>query len=754
MPNQIVEPEKALESYYNARFRGLIYGQNQSLHNAFAHFSKQGNEQKTFQVLTALIDYYTQINQIDKAMSFILQAKQIAQKQNNPKRQAIVFMLWANIELDTQSGNFNPISMYKKSLQLAEQSKDVLLPILIKNNLLKAKLILKQSPDLSTLNEYEDLFTDIQSLDFSKYKHEKAQQALKLGFLAMNHENPEIQAKTENYLKLATDINTTSYDEIKIYAYGYRGVFHLKNQNFAAAQLYLTKATFLARQQAKPTTLLYYWYWQLAKLALQQGDSEKAIQYYDLSVKYLRPVRQALVKTFPTTLQLSFRANDEDLLREYADLLLKQAQTLQAEKQQQKLYQALKAIEWMKSIKLQNYFQDECVVDLTKELDFSILSDDKRITAYYPLILQDRIVLLLAYSNKYADNSEVCTQQGVCLIQIVVSNEEINEIIKQTQEKHPAVTEKNLDELLDQYLKMVKSQDSVNIRMTWKYLPITDALYQILIKNIIQKIHGTDILVVIADEKLATIPFAALRAVREGEGLRNHSDELIKDYAIVSPINLSLIAPANKIRLSKQQYFFFAGLSKPPKPHSELPHIKKLYQILQKQGFYGMKEISLLETEFTQDKLANYLDKKPYIIHLATHAKFGKTLSKRFFVAHDKNILINDFEQMLLKQTNKANLLVLSACETAVGSEDAVLGLSGVAVKARVNSVLGSLWQVNSAYTNDLMNNFYEIWLNEQSGQSIALAWQKTQKRYLQNVSSHQHAHPFYWAGFVLIGSW
>ena len=53
------------------------------------------------------------------------------------------------------------------------------------------------------------------------------------------------------------------------------------------------------------------------------------------------------------------------------------------------------------------------------------------------------------------------------------------------------------------------------------------------------------------------------------------------------------------------------------------------------------------------------------------------------------------------------DLIVLSACETAVGDEQTSMGLAGAAVQAGARSVIGSLWQVSDTGTAELMGEFY-----------------------------------------------
>jgi len=94
-------------------------------------------------------------------------------------------------------------------------------------------------------------------------------------------------------------------------------------------------------------------------------------------------------------------------------------------------------------------------------------------------------------------------------------------------------------------------------------------------------------------------------------------------------------------------------------------------------------------------------------------------------------------------------LLTLSACETAQGSDRAALGLAGVAVQAGARSALGTLWSVNDVAVAELVSEFYRQ-LHEQPV-SKAVALQRAQLKFIADPS---HRHPFYWSPLLLIGNW
>jgi CHAT domain-containing protein len=90
-----------------------------------------------------------------------------------------------------------------------------------------------------------------------------------------------------------------------------------------------------------------------------------------------------------------------------------------------------------------------------------------------------------------------------------------------------------------------------------------------------------------------------------------------------------------------------------------------------------------------------------------------------------------------------------SACETAEGDDRSPLGISGAAIKARARSVLGTPWPVDDCAATLVMERFYA---GLQAGtMSKAEALRRAR---LAVMGTAGFARPFYWAPFILIGSW
>ena len=105
---------------------------------------------------------------------------------------------------------------------------------------------------------------------------------------------------------------------------------------------------------------------------------------------------------------------------------------------------------------------------------------------------------------------------------------------------------------------------------------------------------------------------------------------------------------------------------------------------------------------------------------------------------------------------SSADLVTLSACDTAMGSDNAVsngaeIESFGVLVQELgAKSVMATLWPVVDESTSVLMQNFYQ--LREQNKLTKAEALREAQKSMIN--SNDKLAHPYFWAPFVLMGNW
>jgi len=184
-----------------------------------------------------------------------------------------------------------------------------------------------------------------------------------------------------------------------------------------------------------------------------------------------------------------------------------------------------------------------------------------------------------------------------------------------------------------------------------------------------------------------------------------------------------------------------------------------------------------LDGEFTADALRQALPANSGV-HIASHFVL------RSGAGQDSYLLLGDGQKLSLAELGDEryrfgglDLLTLSACETAVpaGTDDTGRELEGLAWLARqrgAHNVLASLWRVSDQSTATLMRDFYAALAQ---GKSKPQALRQAQLRQLRagrqdaanragrglmplDVASPaatggSRDHPFYWAGFILLGS-
>jgi CHAT domain-containing protein len=99
-----------------------------------------------------------------------------------------------------------------------------------------------------------------------------------------------------------------------------------------------------------------------------------------------------------------------------------------------------------------------------------------------------------------------------------------------------------------------------------------------------------------------------------------------------------------------------------------------------------------------------------------------------------------------------ADLVVLSACDTALGRDvkgEGLVGLTRGFMSAGSKSVVASLWKVDDRATAILMAEFYKSMLED--GQSPAAALRSAKQKMRQDKA---WGAPYFWAGFVLQGEY
>jgi len=316
------------------------------------------------------------------------------------------------------------------------------------------------------------------------------------------------------------------------------------------------------------------------------------------------------------------------------------------------------------------------------------------------------------------------------------------------------------------------------------YLQYSQQLYKLLIDPLKEdlKKQGIQNLVFVMDTGLRSIPIAALH---------DGNSYLVEQYSIGLMPSMSLTD--TRYSNIKNAQVLGMGISKFEKlgDPGNLRYTPIELDIITRQLWQGKY---FLEDQFTLDNLKLQRRKTPYgIIHLATHAKFqpgSNDKSKKpsfipsedssYIQLSDRKLTFADLQELGWKEP-PVELLVLSACQTALGNEQAELGFGGFANKAGVKSVIASLWLVGDEGTLVLMTELYQN-LKKTSIKAEALRqaqismikgqWHEEvnsmvqnslnhkiisltdkQKRAIDNLPSRNYSHPFYWAAFTMVGN-
>ncbi|MDN5788717.1 CHAT domain-containing protein [Pseudorhodobacter sp.] len=301
------------------------------------------------------------------------------------------------------------------------------------------------------------------------------------------------------------------------------------------------------------------------------------------------------------------------------------------------------------------------------------------------------------------------------------------------------------------------------------------ALQQVVFAPIEQALldAGVEVVMLNLDGFLRYVPFAALR---DDDGY------LIEHFAFVQ------FTPAIETQFDKPdrtdaQTAGF-GVTEGHPGFSPLPGVKReLDTIFGTAGgqavLHGTTE---LDGAFDERSLKVSLLKSPEILHIASHFNLMPGQED------DSFLLLGDGEHLPLSKIRKTralsfkgvDLLTLSACQTARGSDGDGAEIDGFGITAQLNgasSVMASLWPVSDAATPRLMRDFYAGIM--QGGLDKAEALRQAQLKMLHSADDTEPSrvqtatdraaialdapetpakagleHPYFWSAFVLMGNW
>lgn len=547
-------------------------------------------------------------------------------------------------------------------------------------------------------------------------------------FLTHFPAHSKLSARTRSYLK------------------GYLGEwYHLQGRLDQA--LSSTRQALFFAQEVQADDILYVWEQQLGQFYQQQGEMQRATEAYRRALWHLNKVRSALIAMQQWGKQSFRESRIGQTYLQLNTLLLRQAaqSSSQDEQRQCFLNQAQEVIEQFKESELESYLRDACSIKwsrMREQKKSSPLEMDCSKTSVN--INKDTA---LSNTEQYSDSNK----ERLFILYPIVYPDHIDLLLKSPEKTisfQVSVTRSHLNEAIDNFLVRLSSKNSD----PRKILVYAQQLYQWLIQPVETYLDRVETLMVIPDEKLRALPFAALH---DGQ------QYLFEKYPLATTINFTL---TNVQQPSKPAKILLAGypLEKPDSIDRRLEFAQEELKIL--RNVYQDAD-QLTDASFTKENFQHSMTAKLYdIIHLATHSQFEENPNKTGVETSDERIKLQDFQEFVDLNDFRGHsieLLTLSACETAQGNDRAALGLAGMTIKVGVKSVLASLWQVDDLSTCYLMEAFYKNF-NQNMSKAKALQWAQKQLLHppsipyksLCGTSSEDFTHPYYWSPFILIGNW
>ena len=510
------------------------------------------------------------------------------------------------------------------------------------------------------------------------------------------------------------------------YALGGLGELYSQTEQWDIAKAQTLDALNLA-QGANLPDVEYQLQEQLCQILqnTDEQDSQEAIKACRAAVGTTNLLRNDLAAKGADT-AFEFQQEVEPVYRNFIDLLLQT--DADDPVYEDNLKEARQVLESLQLAELDNFFREACLEIQSVELDQVV---DEKTAVIYPIVLDNRLEIILSLSDKIVHHSSP------------VGRTELNATVKAWSEgirfqealALPTFVRGESETITNEFIPELPTLD---IR------PLSQQLYQWLIEPLEADLAPTnvDTLVFVLDGNLRNVSMSALY---DGQSY------LVEKYAVALTPGLQLIDPKPIARDSIQA--FLAGVSEAQEEFSEFQELPGVETELTNIGTIVQGDI-LLNEQVTNKALETGISTSSApIVHLATHGKFGEKPEDTFILTWRGKLNVNELSQLLqtseLSRERELELLILSACETAEGSDRSVLGLAGVATRSGARSTLATLWAVYDSSTSDLMSEFYKELTD--SGLSKAKALQQAQ---LKILNTSEFSNPFYWAPFILLGNW
>jgi CHAT domain-containing protein/tetratricopeptide (TPR) repeat protein len=295
------------------------------------------------------------------------------------------------------------------------------------------------------------------------------------------------------------------------------------------------------------------------------------------------------------------------------------------------------------------------------------------------------------------------------------------------------------------------------------------SLYDLLLKPAAAQLAGKQLLIISPDAGLWELPFQALQPAP--------NRYLIENHAIAYAPSLSAVRETQKLRRERAHNRptsqLILAMGNPALQGATITRAKSVLmdetfdalpeaeeQVMAIKRIYGAARSKALTGAEAREEVFKAEAPQYRILHLATHGILNNAggIYSQLLMAQaadgQEDGLLEAWE--LIRMKLNADLVVLSACETARGTWGAgegVIGMSSMLFVAGCPTVAVSQWKVESASTSKLMVEFHRRLKAQIDTPSSRLGTaQALRGAAIKMLRGGQYQHPFWWAGFVVMG--
>lgn len=294
------------------------------------------------------------------------------------------------------------------------------------------------------------------------------------------------------------------------------------------------------------------------------------------------------------------------------------------------------------------------------------------------------------------------------------------------------------------------------------------ALFDTILAPAYAHLEGRRTIVVVPDGALWDVPFQAL--------VSNRGRFLVEDHAFAYAPSLTVLREMRRLagaRPARTEATLFALGNPVIAPATASSRVSTLMdgggfaplpeaeqQVRRLGELYGRSRSAVFVGADAREQRAKRDAGRYSVMHLATHGVLDDHSPMYSYVVLAPDATRDGDDGVLeareiMNLRLASDLVVLSACETGrgrFGRGEGVIGMAWALFVAGVPATVVSQWKVDAASTSDLMVAFHRALrapTTQAGGLAKAMALQRASREVLADA---RYRHPFYWAGFVVIG--